>query len=927
MRKHFLILMLLSLLPMAGWAEDLTDALVTVVNPKFGHVPTYIGTAAANVVVEGYYADANKATAKTAAEIQAANAGQKFFVEISATGFDGKLMKQFTIEKMPLDITVADHNKTFGGTEPSVADYRNYITAIEDEDGADKKTALQASITIGREGDENVKYNGAVVAGYAYTASISNTNYEIGTVTGTFTINPKTIAGVTIADIANVIYKGSAWTPTPEVKDGTTTLVKDKDYTLSYTNNTDAHDYDHATLAPTVTVTGKGNYNSTTNATKKFSIKPATLLVTPTAKKVYDGTNTVTSVPANVAAFSDNAKFSFQGFVDTKTAADVTWTSVTWGVPVVAPAVASANVGTQALAITANDFTLENYIFSPVEGTFEITQLPITFAVDDYTGVNALDYGEAENYALTNAWKATAIDADEPNLEYAIKITRATSKVGGTGANKDDYELTAEFMTDDEIDAKVDADAGVAAADKAAKKLAVKTARDNYKGTFTKNYVTINKVSLQIALNESKYTLTKVYDAQPVAIELNKTDGLRILGLVNGDAAADVVDLTNLTLTVVDNAADVATYQLTLDGATSDTYDITYIPSQYVITQRPLNIAIADQTFIYNTVANINQTAYTITNDDEDEGLVDDADKVFKLAFDGAVVAVDGTGKVTTTANATPYANAIQAVDVTGATSKWANYLVTMTKGKATILANGATSIVLDQTKDLTETLTAQAYATTGNTCTVSFPTSQRTLKKETWNTLVLPFDITVAALSQKLGYAVVDVLDETNTEPSKVIFKIHMGTIAANTPFMIKTAEEVDLNNIVFTGVKIVAPAATIEAKDVAGNKLTGAYKAQTVADGEYYMTGSGTWKVYEGTGFEIKGERAKFTKSANAAGAPTFFIEEPDGVVTVIEGIQAEEKAVENDGWYTLQGVKLQGAPTQKGVYVRNGKKFVIK
>ena len=31
--------------------------------------------------------------------------------------------------------------------------------------------------------------------------------------------------------------------------------------------------------------------------------------------------------------------------------------------------------------------------------------------------------------------------------------------------------------------------------------------------------------------------------------------------------------------------------------------------------------------------------------------------------------------------------------------------------------------------------------------------------------------------------------------------------------------------------------------------------------------------------------------------------------------------------DGWYTLQGIKLQDAPTQSGVYIYNGKKQVIK
>ena len=31
--------------------------------------------------------------------------------------------------------------------------------------------------------------------------------------------------------------------------------------------------------------------------------------------------------------------------------------------------------------------------------------------------------------------------------------------------------------------------------------------------------------------------------------------------------------------------------------------------------------------------------------------------------------------------------------------------------------------------------------------------------------------------------------------------------------------------------------------------------------------------------------------------------------------------------EGWFNLRGMKLQGAPTEKGVYIKDGKKIVIK
>ena len=39
------------------------------------------------------------------------------------------------------------------------------------------------------------------------------------------------------------------------------------------------------------------------------------------------------------------------------------------------------------------------------------------------------------------------------------------------------------------------------------------------------------------------------------------------------------------------------------------------------------------------------------------------------------------------------------------------------------------------------------------------------------------------------------------------------------------------------------------------------------------------------------------------------------------------AENAESELDSWYTLNGVKLDGKPTQKGVFIHNGTKVVIK
>ena len=60
----------------------------------------------------------------------------------------------------------------------------------------------------------------------------------------------------------------------------------------------------------------------------------------------------------------------------------------------------------------------------------------------------------------------------------------------------------------------------------------------------------------------------------------------------------------------------------------------------------------------------------------------------------------------------------------------------------------------------------------------------------------------------------------------------------------------------------------------------------------------------------------------------AHEFIIEEFGGGTTVIKGINFENaQEINTEGWYTINGIKLESAPTQKGIYIKDGKKVVIK
>ena len=77
-------------------------------------------------------------------------------------------------------------------------------------------------------------------------------------------ITPKPVTAGMIADIPPQLYTGQSIHPTPEIKDGNTPLVKDKDFTYSYDTNTSPEQ------GGKVTIKGKDNYKST--AFKTFTI-------------------------------------------------------------------------------------------------------------------------------------------------------------------------------------------------------------------------------------------------------------------------------------------------------------------------------------------------------------------------------------------------------------------------------------------------------------------------------------------------------------------------------------------------------------------------------------------------------------------------------------------------------------------------------
>ena len=58
-----------------------------------------------------------------------------------------------------------------------------------------------------------------------------------------------------------------------------------------------------------------------------------------------------------------------------------------------------------------------------------------------------------------------------------------------------------------------------------------------------------------------------------------------------------------------------------------------------------------------------------------------------------------------------------------------------------------------------------------------------------------------------------------------------------------------------------------------------------------------------------------------------PGYFTARTTGIATDLHQVTSDKQQVQSDEWYTIDGRKLNGMPTKKGVYIQNGKKTVVK
>ena len=224
--------------------------------------------------------------------------------------------------------------------------------------------------------------------------------------------------------------------------------------------------------------------------------------------------------------------------------------------------------------------------------------------------------------------------------------------------------------------------------------------------------------------------------------------------------------------------------------------------------------------------------------------------------------------------------------------------------------------------------------------------------------TLCLPFDINEADVAgAEKCYPVGDMMIHMPTNDASVLKFVLMldeqSVIKAGTPMIVKLGAEgtaqklvAKAQNVEYNASFFAAPTAkslTLRdwdgksgmmpiCHDLASATIGGVYTATTLGTGSYSLREGGKFGVHEG---ELSPYRVYLniqTSQSAPSRAMMFSIGMPDDssttgirIINMADGMQTGS-SVKSAAIYTLEGQRVKGTP-RKGIYIKNGKKFIVK
>lgn len=208
-----------------------------------------------------------------------------------------------------------------------------------------------------------------------------------------------------------------------------------------------------------------------------------------------------------------------------------------------------------------------------------------------------------------------------------------------------------------------------------------------------------------------------------------------------------------------------------------------------------------------------------------------------------------------------------------------------------------------------------------------------RTLYKDgSWNTLCLPFSLNAEEVSTQLNPTKLKTLGSTsfNSETGTLTLNfIDATTIEAGKPYIIKWTSGEDKTDPSFSNVTIDNDYNAVTTDYV---NFVGSFSPISLAVGDKTVLylGAGNKLYYPSAAKTVNACRAVFAlkgltadEKAKARAFVLNFGDESTGITTT-----NDTNDTNSDGaWFTLDGRKLSQKPSQHGIYIKNGKKVVIK
>ena len=207
--------------------------------------------------------------------------------------------------------------------------------------------------------------------------------------------------------------------------------------------------------------------------------------------------------------------------------------------------------------------------------------------------------------------------------------------------------------------------------------------------------------------------------------------------------------------------------------------------------------------------------------------------------------------------------------------------------------------------------------------------------KDGTWKTLYLPFDVTLS--DSPLDGAEARPLTDAYISGStlNLTFDDPVTTLVAGTPYIIKWESSdplVCLDSPVFNVVTIDATDNSFDnhAGGDARVRFLGTYKNLSINPGDNSILLMAETLHYPPSPAILGAQSAYFKIGEDGSNPPRITSINikygKGGIPTGISGVTTDARSGA-DGWYTIDGRRLAGKPTQSGIYINNGQKILIK